>query len=171
MNCLQKLPKLKKVRHLTMMDNDIASFAGLNNLRSLPLEELFVIGNPVSFQIGYRQKWVLWTFLTLLWWDWQALGKLMCRRVCLFLNRGDIALVMHLTLSLPWCHLRLTNKSAKFESLSLFVFFFTLVYERIFIKTHNIKSDLLLNPQNMLLAGVFVHFSGQKFYRLGQWRG
>ena len=56
---MQKLPSLKKVRHLTMMDNDVATFAGLSNLRSLPLEELFVIGNPVSFQMGYRQKSVL----------------------------------------------------------------------------------------------------------------
>ncbi|KAK7093423.1 dynein axonemal assembly factor 11-like [Littorina saxatilis] len=52
----KKLPTLKKVRHLTMKDNDIASFTGLDRLRNWPLEELFLIGNPISFQMGYRQK-------------------------------------------------------------------------------------------------------------------
>ncbi|XP_076451337.1 uncharacterized protein LOC143287277 [Babylonia areolata] len=50
------LPRLNKVHHLTMMDNDIAVFFGLDRLRSLPLEELFLMGNPIAFQLGYRQR-------------------------------------------------------------------------------------------------------------------
>ncbi|KAL8601887.1 hypothetical protein ACOMHN_020622 [Nucella lapillus] len=50
------LPSLKRVRHLTMMDNDIATFLGLTRLRGLPLEDLFLVGNPIAFQMGYRQK-------------------------------------------------------------------------------------------------------------------
>lgn len=42
-----------------MLDNDITNFNGLSDLRSTPLEELFLLGNPVAFQIGYRQRWVL----------------------------------------------------------------------------------------------------------------
>lgn len=50
------LPSLKKVQHLTVMDNDIASFSGLTRLKGLPLEELYLMGNPIAFQMGYRQR-------------------------------------------------------------------------------------------------------------------
>ena len=64
---------------------------------------------------------------------------------CLHIGRSPAGTVIlpgssgRLTLSLPRYHLITTNKSAKFESLSLFVFFFTLVCKMIFIKTHNIE--------------------------------
>ncbi|PVD36693.1 hypothetical protein C0Q70_03679 [Pomacea canaliculata] len=52
----KKLPKISRVKYLTMLDNDITNFNGLSDLRSTPLEELFLLGNPVAFQIGYRQR-------------------------------------------------------------------------------------------------------------------
>ena len=57
------------------------------------------------------------------------------------------------------------------NSFSLFVFFFALAYERIFIKMHNIKIRFVLGLEYMLLAGGCVQFSAQKFYSLRQWRG
>ena len=45
-----------------------------------------------------------------------------------------------LTPSLPWCHLKTTIKVRNLKALSLFVFFFTLACERIFIKTHSIEN-------------------------------
>lgn len=56
LSSLQKLPSLRKCQHLSVADNDIATFSGLSNLRKLPLEELYLIGNPISFTLGYRQK-------------------------------------------------------------------------------------------------------------------
>ena len=47
-------------------------------------------------------------------------------------------------------------------------FFFTLTCERIFIKTHNIGIRFVMEPENVLFAGVCEHFSPRKFYRLGQ---
>ena len=41
------------------------------------------------------------------------------------------------TPSLPCCHVKTTNKSANLKTVSLFVFFFTLACEQIFIKTHS----------------------------------
>ena len=37
----------------------------------------------------------------------------------------------------------------------------------IFIKTHNTESRCIIGPENILLAGVCMHFSARKFYRLG----
>ena len=73
--------------------------------------------------------------------------------------------------SLSWCHLKTTNNSAEFKTSSLFVFFFALACERIFIKMHSAESRCVVGPENILFAGVSVHLSDQKFYRLGQWRG
>ena len=53
------------------------------------------------------------------------------------------------------------------KPLSLFVFFFALACKRIFIKAHSIESRL----ENILFAGISVHLSDWKFYRLEQWRG
>ena len=59
-------------------------------------------------------------------------------------------------------------KERKLKSLSLFLFFFALAHERIFIKTHKIESRFVIEPENILSAGVCVHFSTRKFYWLGQ---
>ena len=86
---------------------------------------------------------------------------------------GPKRLVYHampLTPSLPWCHLKTTHKSEKFETICLFVFFFALGCERIFIKTHSIDIDVI-GPENILFAGASAHLSARKFYMLGQWRG
>ena len=46
-----------------------------------------------------------------------------------------------LTASLPWCHFKTTNKSAKFEPLSFFLFFFAVAWEWIFIKKKKKKEQ------------------------------
>ncbi|XP_005099297.1 uncharacterized protein LOC101847039 [Aplysia californica] len=51
---LSQLPRLPRVRYLTMRDNDLNTLSGLSGLASAPLEELHLTGNPVSFHIGYR---------------------------------------------------------------------------------------------------------------------
>ena len=83
--------------------------------------------------------------------------------------------VNHLNLSLPWYHLRTTNKSAKCEPLSPFVFFsffrISTDVRGLLSKCTILKLDLLQNQKYILLAGVLVHFLARKFYRLGQWRG
>ena len=69
---------------------------------------------------------------------------------------------MCLTPSLPWCHLKTTNKNAKFKTLQPlnFVFFFALACERIFIKTHTIESRCDMEPETppTPVAGISVHF-------------
>ena len=72
---------------------------------------------------------------------------------CLHIGRSPAGTVIlpgssgRLILSLPRYHLITTNKSAKFESLSLFVFFFTLVRERTFIKMHSIEIRFVTEPK------------------------
>ena len=50
----QQLPSIPRVKHLTVQDNGVSTLDGLSNLRSSPLEELYLAGNPVAFKIGYR---------------------------------------------------------------------------------------------------------------------
>ncbi|KAK7487670.1 hypothetical protein BaRGS_00021089 [Batillaria attramentaria] len=47
----KQLPTVRNVKYLSMTDNDVSSFSGLSSLRCPPLEELFLIGNPISFQV------------------------------------------------------------------------------------------------------------------------
>ena len=58
--------------------------------------------------------------------------------------------------------MKTTNKSAKYESLSFFVFIFALARERIFIKTHNVETRFDIGPENRPLAGVCVQFAARK---------
>ena len=58
------------------------------------------------------------------------------------------------TPSLPCYHLKMANKSAKLETLSLFVFFFALACERTFIKAHSIESRCTIGPENVLFVGT-----------------
>ena len=76
-----------------------------------------------------------------------------------------------ITPSLSWYHLKMANKSAKLETLSLFVLFFALACERTVIKAHSIESRCIIGPENILFVGTSVHLSARKSYRLGQWRG
>ena len=55
-------------------------------------------------------------------------------------------------------------KLRNLKPFSLFVFFFTLACERIFIKTH---SRRVVGLENTLFAAMSVHLSAQTFYRLG----
>ena len=48
---------------------------------------------------------------------------------------------------------------------------FALAHERIFMKTYTTESRFALGEENLLFAGVCVHFSSRTFFRLGQWRG
>ncbi|XP_061166523.1 uncharacterized protein LOC133175431 [Saccostrea echinata] len=51
-----ELPSIPRIRSLMLEDNDIQSFSGLSKLRSSPIEELYLNGNPVTFTINYRPK-------------------------------------------------------------------------------------------------------------------
>ena len=72
-----------------------------------------------------------------------------------------------LTRSLPWRHLKTTNKSEKSETCKPFCFFFALACETIFIKTRGIESRCAIGPENILFADASVHLSARTFYRLG----
>ncbi|XP_048745716.1 uncharacterized protein LOC125658483 [Ostrea edulis] len=52
----QNLPSIPRIRSLMLEDNDIDSFNHLSKLRSSSIEELYLNGNPVAFQINYRPK-------------------------------------------------------------------------------------------------------------------
>ena len=59
-----------------------------------------------------------------------------------------------LTPSLPWCHLKTTSNSEKFQTLKPFCFlFFALARERTFIKTHSIESRWVIGPENITVCG------------------
>ena len=73
-----------------------------------------------------------------------------------------------LTPSLPWCHLKTTNKSRKFEVLKPFCMFFALACERILIKTHTIEIRFVIGAGNALFSGAYLHCSAWKLYVLGQ---
>ena len=71
-------------------------------------------------------------------------------------------------MSLENDHTKIEEKKRNLKPLSDFVFFFALVYDCILIKTHNIESRCVTGPKNTLFAGVSVHPSAWKFYRLEQ---
>ncbi|ESO89955.1 hypothetical protein LOTGIDRAFT_124100, partial [Lottia gigantea] len=53
---LKGLPKLRMIQYLTLKDNDIKDLDGLTMLRSTPIAELYLNGNPVVFSQFYRQR-------------------------------------------------------------------------------------------------------------------
>ena len=69
-----------------------------------------------------------------------------------------MALSSELTLSLPRCRLKSTDKSAKFEILT-HLSYFTLVCEKISIKMHNIVNRFGIGPKSVLYASVCALFS------------
>ena len=80
---------------------------------------------------------------------------------------------VELTLSLPRCYLKMTNKSVRCQILK--PFFLSFLHQQ--LKRFSSKCTLLkLNYsctgwENTLFAGMCMHFSTWKFYRLGQWGG
>ena len=55
---------------------------------------------------------------------------------------------------------------------AFFSFFFSAqACEKSFITMHSIESRCVTGPENILFADMSLHFSAQKLYRLGQWRG
>ena len=75
--------------------------------------------------------------------------------------------------TLPWCHLKTTNKGAKFETLksfSLFFFFLHRLLKGFLSKRTALKVDVI-GAENILFAGASVHLSARKFYMLGQVKG
>ena len=78
-----------------------------------------------------------------------------------------------LTLSLPQCHVGTTTESAKFAVCKPFfsvLFFFSLLHVKGFAPKHSIRSrsESGERPENVLSAGMCVHFSARKLCRLGQ---
>ena len=63
----------------------------------------------------------------------------------------------------------MSNKSAKLKkkNLSLFVFFFTLAIEGIFIRTHGFKNRCYMTGKYILFACASAYHSARKHYRLG----
>ena len=60
-------------------------------------------------------------------------------------------------------------KVQNLKPFSLFVFFFALACERIFIETHTIESRRVTGPgDNYIVCRRVEHLSARKFYRLGQ---
>ena len=67
---------------------------------------------------------------------------------------------MIVTPSLPSYHLKTTNKSAKIKLLSHFIlFFFALVCETVFIKTHDTERRCVIGLENILFAGACINFT------------
>ena len=62
-------------------------------------------------------------------------------------------------------------KVRNLNPLRLFLFFFALAYEKIFIKTHSTENIFVIRPETILFWGASVHLSARRFFRLGQWRG
>ena len=76
-----------------------------------------------------------------------------------------------LTPSLPWCHVKTTNKRAKFQTLKPFCFLFSRWYVKEFSSTRIALKIDAIGPENVLFGGVSVCHSARKFYKLWQWRG
>ena len=109
--------------------------------------------------------------------------KTMADYVC---SKNEILKTYINPFTLPWCHLKTTNKSAKFQTLKSFsLLSFAQASERIFLKTHSIESRCDIEPENILFENILfenilfenilfasasLHLSARKFYRLGQWR-
>ena len=73
-----------------------------------------------------------------------------------------------LTPSLPWYHLKTSDKRAKLEILNCFCLIFSDCYVKGFSSKHiPLKVDVL-GAENILFACASVHLSARKFYRLGQ---
>ena len=73
-----------------------------------------------------------------------------------------------LTLSMPGCHLKTTNKSVKFEILLTFVFFSALTSEWTCIKRNNIESGLLQDGKIYSFSRCECNFQRENFT---DWRG
>ena len=72
-----------------------------------------------------------------------------------------------LTPSLPWCHLKTTNKSAKLEILQLFCFLFRSGFGEDFHQNSLHWKEML---QDWKIDCFWSASGARKFYRLGQWR-
>ena len=107
-----------------------------------------------------------------------------CFRNCFEMFSGEIALrcfqvkllsiiqgasikALGLTPSLPRCHLKTTNESAKSETLKPFVYFSHRHEKRFSSKRVALTVDVI-GPENLRFVGAPVHLSARKLYRLGQ---
>ena len=58
----------------------------------------------------------------------------------------------YLTPLLPCCHMKMTNRSVKFETVEPFcLLFLALACEKIFIAMHSTKRACVIGPENLLL--------------------
>ena len=99
---------------------------------------------------------------------WHLHGPVTCilfQTLSLEAGVGVWGVVLYLTLSLPWCHLKTTNKSRNFEILCVF---HISMWKDIHQNPH-CEIRFVIRPENILF--VYVHFSGKNFYMLRQRRG
>ena len=68
-----------------------------------------------------------------------------------------------LTPSLPWCHLKMTSDSMKYETHKPFIFVFTLAWERIFIKTLSTESKCYKTGKCTVYRRICRSFSPEIF--------
>ena len=76
-----------------------------------------------------------------------------------------------LTPSLPGCHLKTTNTSAKCEILQSFCFLFHTGFGEDFHQNASRWMETLQDQKTDRFWRASVHLSARKFYRLGQWGG
>ncbi|KAI0210166.1 hypothetical protein LSAT2_005099 [Lamellibrachia satsuma] len=53
---LKKIPKIPRIRHLNLAENNIHTLDGLGQLKQTPIEYLNLTRNPVIFTLNYRQR-------------------------------------------------------------------------------------------------------------------
>ena len=71
---------------------------------------------------------------------------------------------MTLTLSLPRCHFKTTNKSAKYEILQPSLSFSALVCGRISVRMHSNESTFVIGPKNTLFVAMCVNILAPNVY-------
>ena len=60
-------------------------------------------------------------------------------------------------------HKKIYKKMANLKSLTPFLFFFALPFERIFIKMHSTESRRFTGLENILFAGMSMRLSAREF--------
>ena len=75
-----------------------------------------------------------------------------------------------LTPSLPWCHLKTTSKSVKFETFVKKIVSFSHWHVKGLLSQCIAFKVAVTGLEDILFAGTSLRLSAWTFYRLGQWR-